>query len=1080
MFDNFLIRRILQTIDDIKTMASDPRLSHYNFKVEPTELQGSIPPVIINIKSEPRNSYLAQMLLSNSKKCPKCKINISEESFGQHILVCSINEKETQLDGDNNDSHMSSFEENRNEVMEEMECTDSERSSSLQQSLSVSRGIENNDNEGNNYYTTYRHSHWNSEGSGSTEGLIPSEDDKSDDDAVNDFLLQDSTYSCSMCSFTTDREQALSQHERYHKNSTLPILNCIYCNQKYIEKDLHLHIGKIHPGQKLQGITAAGLTVDLEQKTKLALQCPKCKYVGKNDLLLRAHLERHKFKETGMFVRKDDGCWQCDLCSHSTKHICDLQKHRTSHEYYRIQKCPWCDFKSTSKIIHLHKVRCSERTKNVPVEVESNPPVRNNTNSSDKTKKVPVDVESDPPVINNIKYSEETENLPVEVELNPSVTNNSKCSENTKVEVESNPNNIKQVFKCAHCPFSTDSQLILKSHMQYKHRLYQCPHCSIAVKSSSNFRSHLRMHKRYLQNVKCSNCDFEGPLPTLRAHCFHKSHKLDKRNVKKAKSNMEDETGSLKKDKEPKNHKQYAYKCYNCSFSTIQREFLKIHLKTHTEKQPVNKCSECDYQSTPQTLQIHIFTCHKTEELAIEHKTGRCFVCSASFKKNFHYQNHWKTHVEGSPIIKCKSCDFKSTPSVMITHRKKCRKTVKNSTTSEITKEKAFDLDKNEEKVSDEGNAKNTQNENYEHIFVQCNLCDARLTKNSMKSHVKTHAKYPIEKCQHCNFKSTRRYLQTHIGSTGHYSDNNRNNFVFKHKKIQCALCDAKVFKSHFQRHMESHSTLELKQCSKCSFKSTPKYLERHVKEMGHYIRYKKKATPEMTDEVNENKKEGKEKLVKDDSAAFSDEKSDSTINAFRCSLCSFSTNLRFKLNMHKKKDHQDSIVEIKKILNCSLCSWATQNNQHLEEHLNAHYNCNKPVMQCAYCFFKGTATEIKYHEQCTVPKPENRTKPNIKVLLKCTQSQSCNFTTYLPAEFKNHNHLKSIKCDICSFSSFYQYRVDAHLLSHTKYNMPVETCPDCDFHSTPATLSAHKNKCMKRKIIEEILDSTKKRRVTQ
>lgn len=668
--------------------------------------------------------------------------------------------------------------------------------------------------------------------------------DNHDETFDDSLLLQDNTFACSLCSYTTDKQRNLRDHERSHRLRNQPISKCVYCNQKYTNYALYLHIRKVHPGQKFVLPDDDGKNVDTSKE------------IASDGTFSRPTTDNPEAEKILKDFVKDikQETFSCSICSYTTHNQRNLRNHNRAHRFHGkpIFQCVYCNEKYTRHALSLH-------TRNVHPGQEVMLP--------DEAELIPKDVDS----------FQETKHV-----------------------------NMQKDFRCEKCPFYAETQILLTEHIADNH-------------SASD---------------------------------------------------------------------QSIFRCNKCSYTTKKQHNMSKHQKLHRKNVVVAKCRWCDYRGFPKGLWAHKAKCPNV------------------------------------PIEPSKE-SVVTTRRVVITKHPPTRNKTTANKVDESSNKDSDDVDK----LSNDGKSESLK------TLYNCKLCSLRCTKiTAFREHVKCHArKQPIKKCSLCDFKSTPACLREHIREQGHHSKKGLN------KTIKCTLCSVLfASKKALGLHLKDHAQNPTKKCSRCNFKSTATYLAKHVREKEHYAKN------------------------------------------FQCTLCAFSTSLRIRLNMHKKKSHPDSMESTKKTsgkrkkpekkFSCNLCSYTSPFEFVWEKHVQSHIIYNRPIFQCPECGYKGTKSKIACHKKCGDAKPPK------KVLLSCAQ---CSFTTHFPGALSAHEKndhgdtkiiktvkvgsIKSFQCELCSFSSYWQYLFEKHMDSHTVLKLSVEQCPNCDFRSTPACLTAHRKKCIKK-----------------
>ena len=190
-------------------------------------------------------------------------------------------------------------------------------------------------------------------------------------------------------------------------------------------------------------------------------------------------------------------------------------------------------------------------------------------------------------------------------------------------------------------------------------------------------------------------------------------------------------------------------KCPDCSYSTVYKSNLRVHMMTHSGEKPY-KCSDCSYATARKSnLRVHMTT-HSGE------KPYKCSDCSYEAARKCHLRVHMKTH-SGEKPFQCPDCSYATAEKSTLRRHLKTH-----------SGEKPF-------KCSD------------------CSYATAR--KSNLRVHMTTHSGEKPYKCSDCSYEAARKchlrvHMKTHSGE----------------KPFQCPGCSyATAEKSTLRRHLKTH-----------------------------------------------------------------------------------------------------------------------------------------------------------------------------------------------------------------------------------------------------------------------------------
>lgn len=888
---------------------------------------------------------------------------------------------------------------------------------------------------------------------------------RTDDDSDEDCVLMDCTFSCSLCSFTTDKKKSLTEHERNHRRTNHAIFRCIYCNQKYTKYALYTHVQNVHPGQKFH------ISEEISVEKESAISATTSTSSLSNTTITNMN--------GSVKAMKKDGIWKCVSCSYTTSYMRDMKKHELRHlNGVPLVQCEFCSYISTSNAVRAHK----------RVHLNETPQLSKSLTQSSRR---PEPTSNRPASLGTIPVREDSPPLLQVVH---------------EVETKEKP---KPKVKCIECSFYARNAEELAEHLKQhsiesvmdiklptpvvktRPKMLECKHCSYVTNYTSNLMRHLNTHKTGKVIEKCPNCNYQSTGAALKVHqkscqgiiqkpapiVFKTKAKTFACTECAYSTTLQIKLNKHMKKKHPKPDK--VLRCSQCDHTTKNPHHLEQHMKGHKSRMPTFKCSTCDFTGNMFALRHHFMTTgHSMEgrtplqpprltpitkkdddqvievgapaplindspphlEMMVNNNKDvweKCPKCSYQTHLKVQLKLHMRFHRGQQALVEC-PCGYKTLPRCMGTHQRKCtpKPAVARTPRKSVT-ETEFVLSSHEElrrtrsssaKIETSKKPASKIGKPQPERLVKCSKCNFKSSKEMMRAHLKS------EECQSETFRQTNQWKEDF-------------RLFFPECDFQCDVCYV-PFKTQFalDRHMPTHQNPEnLKSCVVCGVKSSGNGLTVHRK-------------------VHTAKKIEKEP------------------DNFQCESCPFSSPLRIKLNVHKRKrhsDHDDSAEpatkkakpnppsSVDESLKCTLCSYTASIPPSVKRHM--HFHESNPTWQCPYCKYKGTLYMLKSHP-CTKPKNEKRDPP-IKVTLSCSK---CSFTTYTHGELrahedtctkemkllKNMNAVKSFKCEYCSFTSFWQYLIDRHKQSHEVLNLPIEQCPNCDFKSTPTALSAHLRNC--------------------
>ncbi|XP_050302102.1 zinc finger protein 616-like [Anthonomus grandis grandis] len=903
-------------------------------------------------------------------------------------------------------------------------------------------------------------------------------------------LLQDNTFACTVCSFTTDKQRILMDHVRNHRKSNKKIYRCAYCDQKYTKHMLYSHIHNVHPGQKFGFLDDSPVIDITEADEPVKFNCLKCSHVAESETDLRAHNKQHKPDASAKM--------SCNLCSFTASAKSLIDRHMKTHENRPndpILQCPWCDYRGLERSLRSHKTYCPHKNLNNNA-VSRSSRLRKSEPSNKTTDDEPV---ANPLIKRNAKSLSS-----VKQELNPEI-------ESCKKDVMK-PNDKKMQYKCDLCSFTSFSLINIQNSHRDSHKFHpmvkcvQCcefestPRCVKIHQLTCNGKYEAKIQNEMKQSLfKCSMCNFSTSLRIKLNSHIKKCHSSSDRESntpphQTSKTSLNCKECSFKAnslfDLTAHNQKPHVtlFQCGLCSFLTLENVLFNKHINSHT-KNSVVKCGKCCYRSTQSYLTAHL-KIHNNIGERTEDGKFKCDLCSHGSSSLSKLKIHRLSH-KTQAFQKCPLCLYKSTQFCVRRHLKFSHQTnfniiisaskvdipemnptghsnlaeppiLERMDISEETKKPDLKLQckfcskvfKTTSVLTKHINDKHKYVKAREHSF-KCKLCSAEfLTQNALNRHFGVHKiNSRMLTCQFCDYMSIRNQVQKHEANCPQKTTLHTNSAHIRDiAEFRCTMCSYSTklrikLKMHLKaKHGVDSSPVKEIDSTLPDRTAPPKLKRQRTHDILELNPSKKRKLIDDTIQIRTRSKslsEAKKRLSQDSESKISCA-NDQSASAKKLELRSFS---------------------------CPICSYSTNLQAALTSHLTSHKNFNNVILQCHYCGIKGTDSIMKRH-LCSTDKP-NRLIAPMKVRLDCDK---CSFTTYFPLDFFEHRDnctankngkslgaIKSFKCEYCSFTSFWQYLIERHMDSHTVLKLPIEQCPNCDFHSTPVALMAHRNKCIKR-----------------
>lgn len=438
-------------------------------------------------------------------------------------------------------------------------------------------------------------------------------------------------------------------------------------------------------------------------------------------------------------------------------------------------------------------------------------------------------------------------------------------------------------------------------------------------------------------------------------------------------------TEILREKPAPENN-QLHFECPICNQQYKYEAFLKRHILLHDRKmcepfpgiknkgKNVEKsdrtyeCYKCRYSAKLSDIQRHMIKCSGPSE-------NQCDICFKSFSTCYVLQHHKARH--GEAQYQCDECP-----------KKFCQK-----------------IDLGRHKISCHTEASQCK--------FECFVCRKPFAmKNRLVTHLKTHAKDNLSKCDYCNYTCGAYYITRHVRS-GHPDKW----IEYSTKSVyECEFCQRKFkqeirLKDHIKNQHSNGRQFECSVCKKC-FKEK-KTVMRH--ELIHGDKNFECSYCDL-------------KFGRHDSKMKHEIKAHEKIRTFECYKCRFSAKLLdVKKHMHK------CLGEVKN--QCDICQKTFTTNTYLKIHKSIHDE--KPVRKedykCQFCekrFWIG-GNLIKHIQN---------------IHHRLIQQQNINLIDLLPDELITKE--RKFQCSFCSKKFFHKRNAQVHERIHTK----PSKCQQCDF----------------------------------
>ncbi|CAH0602323.1 unnamed protein product [Chrysodeixis includens] len=283
---------------------------------------------------------------------------------------------------------------------------------------------------------------------------------------------------------------------------------------------------------------------------------------------------------------------------------------------------------------------------------------------------------------------------------------------------------------------------------------------------------------------------------------------------------------------------EHPFKCELCSYTCKIKKYLSRHVKKVHTKPVGNQCTVCG--------KCFHYDCNLQKHMRVHtgEKPYKCKVCGKAFSSAYSLSGHKLIHTGEKPY-QCAFCDYACRDNSTIRRHQErhmgiskeypctiCKKIFKNKSTLQVHLDEVhFELDARKNPCQQCDKLFKTKASLRLHVNsihnkanrVRCEICNAKVTKNNMTSHLQGHVDVKPYKCSYktCGRKFKRKGdLQKH--AIIHYPSH----------QYQCSYCDRRFARKYrWWQHERLHESGDKVECHYCgvTFKSKT-YLGRHIK----------------------------------------------------------------------------------------------------------------------------------------------------------------------------------------------------------------------------------------------------------
>ncbi|XP_065207323.1 zinc finger protein 658B-like [Planococcus citri] len=654
-------------------------------------------------------------------------------------------------------------------------------------------------------------------------------------------------YKCSACDKSFAEGTARRKHERRAHDGVRNV-TCGYCDQPFSLESVLSHIRSNHP----------------ERLTSGRPKSHKCNTCGKS--YYRAyHLRDHEKVHS---LERSYKCSQCDKCY---KDHNSLRKHkRNVHAGCYAKLCAYCGRGYDTKdrlASHIRNVHF-----NAPLSCATQPNQHKSFGSSDDLKVYKLlQLQSleriykcshcdkiyssrdarrkhERMIHEGVRYLHYTcAHCDKSFHRKANLESHIWCIHSVKLSMERSKSH-----KCNTCGKSFYRASHLRDHqaVHRSERPYKCPQCNKCYKDSNTLRKHLRTVHRECSALICAYCvkgyDTKDQLAShIRNVHFNAplSGTAQPIEQKSFRSSVD-----LKVYKQPESL-EISYKCFLCDRTYSSINSRRKHERIFHNRARVYPCARCNESFADKNdLTLHIQSNHSEQRT----KSHKCKTCGKSFNSKSHLTRHQAVH-NSQNAYKCSHCDqcFKDASRLkkheqivhqgqypyicaycgkgynrkdrITSHIREVHFNAPLASITQLNKQKSSSSSKRNESSRSSVDLKAHKQVQSSKERFKCSHCDKTYSTVKHKRHHEriVHEGVRYYTCAHCDKSLARKnHLTSHIINQ-HFPELKPKN---KRYPFRCITCGKSYsYKSDFDAHLLTHSSLKPFKCSRCDsyFKST-------------------------------------------------------------------------------------------------------------------------------------------------------------------------------------------------------------------------------------------------------------------
>ncbi|KAF2367628.1 Zinc finger C2H2-type [Trinorchestia longiramus] len=447
---------------------------------------------------------------------------------------------------------------------------------------------------------------------------------------VNNRHTNEIKFQCDQCKFYSYTKASLNYHTKSHNVDEYQ--SCNECSYRTHSKSSLLNHMKTHQKER-------------------PFKCPHCSYAAARKMTLKEHMEvLHN-------ARRE--IYECELCAFKTNWVRALKKHMKSHNG-DVHSCSQCIFVAVDKqqlIDHETKVHNLERKEYscavCPFTTDQQYKLEDHVHKRHGAEKVLLYSCPD------CDYKTKWKRL---IKGHRRVHTGdlfrcSKCDFATITRTRLNEHEMTHLdmsqrsFACPHCSYRATRQTRLNEHITNRHypekkALHKCDKCEFSTLWKSYLKVHKKMHSGDV--FQCSRCSYSSPVKAQVMRHERSLHRIGVSKVTTANNIFKcphcPYTAARKCrltehiDSRHNRANSEVFSCPACTFKTIWRKSLKVHMSVHEEEGDYFLCDLCAFKSLDEEkFKLHVKT-HLPEE------AFTCTLCSFSTPDADLFNEHLTTN----------------------------------------------------------------------------------------------------------------------------------------------------------------------------------------------------------------------------------------------------------------------------------------------------------------------------------------------------------------------------------------------------------------------------------------------------